>query len=392
MDSGAHTTLSVKMMSHVKLALVLLIAIVVLTVSYATYMLLQSEHGSSLQGEYFEVTDFNNRTVKVPSKVSRIVAIGPGMLRLVVYLNATNLVVGVEASEKEWSTLGRDYAMAYEDFLKKLPIIGVGGPRSPPDPERIRAVKPDLVIMHKLYAQMYDPDRLSREIGVPVIVLDYGKAGYLDINSIKQALRLLGKILHRESRAEELCKYIDQIVSDLKNRVKNVTAKPLVYVGAVSYKGKQPFTSSQSPFPPLMLLNTSSIIDEVSLKPGFVSIDFEYLLLKQPEVIFIDLNSIDIVISDFKKDPNKYCALKAFKKGNVYAILPFNYYHTNVATALADAYYIGKVLHSDQFADINPKEKANEIFEVFLGKPLYEEFVKEFNIGFDSLASVFKCG
>ena len=129
--------------------------------------------------DYITITDFANRTVKVPRGIKRIVAIDPGTLRLVAYLNAVDMVVGVEEIERR-STLGRDYAMAYGDVFKNLPVIGPGGPRSAPDPERIRSVKPDLVIMSRIYVSLYDPDRLSEEVGAPVIVVDYGVAGYLD--------------------------------------------------------------------------------------------------------------------------------------------------------------------------------------------------------------------
>lgn len=381
------------MAGKTKLALVLGIVLVILVIiiSYSAYVVVQPKQSSNTSSGYIEAVDFINRTVKVPNNVSRIVALGPGMLRLVTYLNATDLLVGVEASEQLWDPLGRDYAIAYAELFKKLPVVGLGGPRNPPDPEKIRSVSPDLVIVHKLYAQMYDPDRLSREVGTPVIVLDYGRAGYLDIDSIKKALKLLGEVLHREERADELCRYIDELISDLKKRTEGIKEKPSIYVGAVSYKGRQPFTSSQSPFPPLTLLNTSSIVDEVAVKPGLISVDFEYLLRKQPDIIFIDLNNLDIVAQDFKKDSSKYCALKAFREGRVCTILPFNYYHTNIATALADAYYIGKVLYPSKFADVDPVKKANEIFKVFLGKPLYDEFVRGYGIGFSNIANMFRC-
>ncbi|MEM0500654.1 MAG: iron ABC transporter substrate-binding protein, partial [Ignisphaera sp.] len=72
--------------------------------------------------------------------------------------------------------------------------------------------------------------------------------------------------------------------------------------------------------------------------------------------------------------------------------LPFNYYHTNIATALADTYYIGKVLYPEKFTDIDPVAKADEIFMAFLGKGLYEEFVKGFGRGFGQLGDLFNCG
>ena len=328
--------------------------------------------------------------MKVPKGIKRIVAIGPGTLRLVAYLNAVDMVVGVEEIERR-STLGRDYAMAYGDVFENLPVISPGGPRSAPDPERIRSVKPDLVIMSRTYVNLYDPDRLSEEVGAPVIVVDYGVAGYLDIEALKEALKLLGLVLGKTGRAEELCRFIDSVVRDLKSRTADIVEKPSVYVGAVSYKGKQPFTSSQARFPPLVLLNTNSVIDEVAERGGFVSVDFEYLLSKQPDVVFIDLNNIDVVLNDYRKDPAKYCALKAFREGRVYSLLPFNYYHTNIATALADAYYIGKVLYPNRFSDVDPIQKADEIYRAFLGRELYRDFVDGFGRGFGLLSDLFVC-
>ena len=39
----------------------------------------------------------------------------------------------------------------------------------------------------------------------------------------------------------------------------------------------------------------------------------------------------------------------------------------NLETALADAYYAAWVIYPEQFADIDPVEKAEEIFEMLLG-------------------------
>ncbi|MEM0322145.1 MAG: ABC transporter substrate-binding protein [Thermoprotei archaeon] len=336
------------------------------------------------------VVDFSNRTVEVPVNASRVVAIGPGVLRLVAYLGALDKIVGVEDAEKSWSPLGRDYAMAYGDVFKNLQVIGPGGPRNPHNPELLRSVKPDIVLMSRVYVDVYDPDRLSQEVGAPVVVIDYGVAGYLNVTEFKRAITLLGRILGREARAQELAKYIDGVVDDLAQRVRVAKVAPSVYVGAVSYKGAQPFTGTQGMFPPLQLLKTRSIVDELG-KKGFVNVDFEYILKKNPEYIFIDLNNLQTVLDDYKKDSAKYCALGAFKEGRVYALLPFNYYHTNVATALVDAYFMGKVLYPEQFKDVDPAKKADEIYRVFLGKPLYEEFVRGFGRGFGPLSDLFKC-
>jgi len=337
------------------------------------------------------VVDFANRTVTIPKKPERVVAIGPGALRLVAYLNATDLVVGVERSEQNWTTTGRDYAMALGlGWFKSKPAIGPGGPDKPPVPELILQVNPDLVIMSINYAT-YGPDKLQSEVGAPVIVVTYGTLGQIDVEALKRALLLLGKVLDREERARQLVAYIDSLVEDLGRRTANVTKRPSVYVGAISFKGGQPFTATQVPYPPLALLNTKSIADDLG-REGFVSVDFEYILKKDPDYVFIDEGNLQIVLQDFQKDRGKYCQLKAFREGRVYGLLPFNYYWTNIATAFADAYYMGKVLYPDRFADVDPVAKADEIFRAFLGKPLYGEYVKGGYPGFKPLADLFNCG
>uniref|UniRef100_A0A7C4BCX3 Iron ABC transporter substrate-binding protein n=1 Tax=Ignisphaera aggregans TaxID=334771 RepID=A0A7C4BCX3_9CREN len=340
---------------------------------------------------YVQIIDVLNRTVRIPRNLSRIVAIGPGALRLVTYINATHLLVGVEQLELK-SCVGRDYAMAFCELFSKLPVIGPGGPRSLPNPEMIMQVKPQLIVMYRGYASQYPPERLEAEVGVPVLVIDYGAPGYLQIDFLNKALALLGKALGKEERARQLIEYINSIEQDLQNRVKNIQNKPLIYIGAISYAGAQPFTASQARFAPLVLLNTSSIVDSLKPEGGYIQVDFEYLLEKQPDYIFIDENNLRVVLDDFSKNREQYCSLKAFREGRVYGVLPFNWYHTNIATALANAYFMGKVLYPEAFADVDPVQKANEIFEVFVGKPLYQEFVNGGYQGFANLSDVFKCG
>lgn len=371
-----------------------IITIVILSMA-ATYLLwsrtgLEEASPSTQTEQYVTITDFANRTLTLPNNISRIIAIGPGMLRLVAYLDAIDLVVGVERLEKT-SVVGRDYAMSFGEKFKELPEIGLGGPGKAPDPELILSVKPELVIMSSTYLAFYDPDELQNRVNATVIVLDYSPATSPDFKLFYKAIDTLGKALNKEKRAQELITYTKSVLADLSGRVEGInTTAVKVYVGAVSSKGAQPFTATQSPYPPLVWLKTPSIADTYGKVPGLLTIQFETLLKEQPDVIFIDENNLkSIVLPDFEKDPSKYLSLKAFKDGRVYGLLPFNYYHSNVAVALADAYYIGKVLYPEKFADIDPADKANEIFKGFVGKPIYDLFLKGGYEGFRNISELF---
>ena len=69
------------------------------------------------------------------------------------------------------------------------------------------------------------------------------------------------------------------------------------------------------------------------------------------------------------------------KEGKVYSQISFRSYATNLDTALADAYYAACVLYPEQFRDIDPVEKAGEIFETLVGADPYED-LKEAGYGF----------
>ena len=59
---------------------------------------------------------------------------------------------------------------------------------------------------------------------------------------------------------------------------------------------------------------------------GFLSLNVEVFFREQPEVVFIDEANLELVRGDHQKDPERYCMIKAFNDGRVYAVLPFNYY------------------------------------------------------------------
>ena len=67
------------------------------------------------------------------------------------------------------------------------------------------------------------------------------------------------------------------------------------------------------------------------------------------------------------------------------AQLPYNYYSTNIDTAIADAYFLGKVIYPEAFADIDPAAKADEIYTALLGVAIYEQMKENFG-GFGELS------
>ncbi|WP_292460946.1 iron ABC transporter substrate-binding protein [Methanothermococcus sp.] len=332
--------------------------------------------------EKTKITDMLGREVEVPKEVNKIVCVGPGCLRLITYLNATDKVVGVEDAEKKWSIYGRPYRIAHPE-LAKLPTIGQGGPNPKPNPEELIKVKPDVLLA--CYITEEQANDLQQKTGIPVVVLSYGQLATFNNEDLFDSIELAGKILDKEERAKEVVKFIKDCQTDLNERTKNISddKKPTVYVGGIGFKGIHGIDSTQCNYPPFMAVNAKNVVDELN-KEGHVFITKEQLLKWNPDIIFVDEGGIKLVREDYNKNPEYYNSLKAFKDGNVYGLLPYNYYTTNIGTALADAYYVGKVIYPDEFKDINPEQKADEIYTFLVGKPVYNT-MKEKLGGFEKL-------
>ena len=66
--------------------------------------------------------------------------------------------------------------------------------------------------------------------------------------------------------------------------------------------------------------------------------------------------------------------------------MPFNYYAANLEIALADAWYLGSVLYPEQFADVDPAAKFDEITQFLLGIDAYESIAAQYYGGFQAVS------
>ncbi|ASJ02042.1 hypothetical protein A3L09_01560 [Thermococcus profundus] len=331
------------------------------------------ETGTTSQ-KYLTVKDSLGRSVQVPPNVQRVVAIGPGALRLVVYLNASDMVVGVEDFEKKYP-YGRPYILAHPE-LKDLPSVGSGGPGKLPDVESLIRLKPDVIIA--VFISGEQADEIQEKTGIPVVVLSYGaRSGMENFNDpeLIESIQLAGKILHREERAKELVDFLNSVQEDLGKRAKGEKS-PRVYAGGIGHKGAHGIESTYGDYAPFEALNLTNIAS--SLGSGWKTVDKEWLLREDPDYLFIDEGGLKIILDDYGKNPDFYRALRAVKGGRVYGLLPFNFYNTNLGTAIADTYYIGKVVYPDRFADVDPVKKADEVYTFLVGKPVYEDMANQF--------------
>lgn len=326
------------------------------------------------------VVDQLGRTVSIPAKVQRIIPLG-GAARYVVYLQAFDLVVGVEAMEsRQPPSAGRPYNLAIRERAAKLPVVAEGR-QKPINYEAIAALKPDLLITAEL--DRGQADHLSKTTGTPVLVINYGGMGVLNLDSARDTITLLGVALAREKRAKELVEYIDSLRKEISSRTAT-PSKESAYIGAVSFKGAHGMTSTDSEYFPLTMARGVNLSSKLG-KKGHIFIDQEQLLVWNPSVIFIDAGGFSLVREEMKKQQSLYMRLNAARNNRIYVTMPYNNYHTNLELALANSWYVAKVLYPERFKDISPSVKADELCKVFNGAPCYGALKKEFG-GFGRLS------
>jgi iron complex transport system substrate-binding protein len=317
------------------------------------------------------------RTVEVPLNPDRIICLSSGTLRQICYLKKAEKVVGIEDFERT-RTATRPYMLANPDLLA-LPSVGPGGPGSinkEPDLEKVLEVKPHVIFIS--YMEADRADALQKKLGIPVVILTHGKFASFD-EMAYDSIRLAGRIMGANSRADEVIRLIEGLRTDLRARTRDIEegTKPTVYPGAVLYKGVQGIESTDAGYAPVEWVGAKNLAKQVA-QMGHLFVDKEIILRWDPEIIFLDAGGMIVVEQDIAKRPEFYKALKAFRNGKVYLVYPFIAYVTNICTALADAYAVGKTLFPERFTDVDLKTKANEIYSALLGKPVYEGMEKEF--------------
>ena len=352
-----------------------------------------TETGSAVvqDGQTTSITDGFGRTVTVPSPPESVVCSGSGGLRYLVYLQGQDLVIGVDSIEKEEQAMeGRPYALAYGSQFKDLPLIGEF--RGKDDPEKILGIGPQVIFKTGSTGTAYgtsagDADKLEAKTGIPVVAFPYGSLR----NDAEKAemyggLRTMGQTLGKQDRAEEVIAYIEATIADLEHRTGDIpeAEQKAVYVGGISYAGAHGIISTEPAYPPFLWVHAKNVA--AGLGTAHADVAKEALVDWDPESIFIDVGTIqmdsDGAIGELKTDPALQ-GLSAAKEGRVYGVLPYNFYSTNYETVFADAYFIGKTLYPDRFADVDPEEKADEIYTFFVDKPVFEDHNSQYrNLGF----------
>lgn len=332
------------------------------------------------------VTDALGRTVSVPQSPERVICSGSGALRLLVYLQAQDRIVAVDSAEDPKNDVralaARPYSLANPQF-SDLPIFGEF--RGIDSPELIAGLVPQPQLIFKVSPLSGPhPDVLTEKTGIPVIGLNYGNLTD-DRERFYATLRLMGRTLGKEDRANAVIDFFEGTLADLARRTEGIPegSGPSCYIGGVASRGTHGVTSTEPGYAPFLATRARNVAGgENSGKSEVIHIAKEKLIEWDPDILFIDANTTRSAdqanaLKQLESDP-ALSSLTAVREGRIWCVIPYNSYTINYDSVLANCYFVGKVLWPDRFADVDAAKKADEIYAFLVGKPVFQEMQDSF--------------
>ncbi|MEW4453360.1 ABC transporter substrate-binding protein [Bremerella sp. JC817] len=344
----------------------------------------QSEHPKT---NSLAVTDLAGREVIIPQPVERIVL----MRSLCLYELAT--VLGDETGSRlvGWdSSLKTGDRDAYDKFVERFPelaqVTELGDVlKDAVSAEAVLGLKPDLVIMNTYMRQRKSigVERLEAA-GVPILYLEFDDP----FRDPQRSIRLLGKVLGRQQRADEAADWVDAQLDEVLGH-EFPEDKPSIYMEAGTYGASQygnTFGRTQQG----AVSNWASVLDQLpcrNVADGAVSgmyglgvIRPEYLLTSDPEIVvvtgahwtsFPDSLRLGYLAEEkpaqaaLQAYSNRegWSELNAVKHRKVYGL------HTRFGshiTSFAAAQQLAKWIDPEKFAHLNPLDSLREFHEEFL--------------------------
>ncbi|MDO5846273.1 MAG: ABC transporter substrate-binding protein [Methanocorpusculum sp.] len=324
------------------------------------------------------VTDVFGRTVIVPANLTNVATAGSATARFMVYVDAQNAITSVDLGETRPSRLTyepRPFALANRQFITMPAITDAKTVL----PEQLLNLSPQLLILgSESAAGMAEADKITEKTGIPVVMIDETADLGTKRDRFDANIHLLAKLFGKEQRADEFLTYINETIADLNRRTKDIpdSAKPTVYIGGVAYSGAHGLTYTEPNYPPFQYVNIENAAAGTDKSTTLaVEIAKEKLLEWNPDIIFVDAATLrytaDLNAFESLSNDSLYSGMTAVKNNAVYTAIPYVWNGVNHESSLANAYYVGKVLFPEQFADIDPAKKTDEIYEHFVGKPVF---------------------
>lgn len=319
-----------------------------------------------------EFTDSTGRTVTVPYEVTKIAISGP-LSQVYILPLAGDMLVGVSTR----------YAEGTEMYLPKgvydKPEIGqLYGGKGEMDLEALLAAAPDVVIdigdAKKTIVE--DMDSLTKQTGIPFVHVD------ATVATAPDAYRMLGELVGRKDKAEELATYCQSILDRTTAMMAKVDAdgarKTILYCLGDTGTNVLAKGSFHAETVNTMADNLAVMSEVVSKGSGNES-DLEQIMLWNPDVIVFAPDSIYDTVGSM----DAWKSVGAIASGNYYKT-PYGPYGWLSSPPSVQRYlgllWLGELLYPE-YTDYDLQEEVTKYYKLFYGCDLTDEMYQNLMVG-----------
>ena len=320
------------------------------------------------------VLDYDDRVVTVPKPIERLITRAPDDARLTIALGAGDKLVASESSVKSclcptnWGEYTEGCMDCYFEILDgRLPDLPETSTRFTIDYELMASLDPDVIFTTG------DADLFENKVGCPCVTFGYVTNEY-NYDGLYGQIELMGYVLGKRDGADDLIDFIESKVDMVRSVTDNIdeSDKPTVYFaprgcskGFYDPSEGRDFTRTVSLYEPLDIAGGMNVArDEPT---GNLNVGIEQIIAWNPEYILVSCSSAeDKDAIEMIMDSDDLKTVSAVQNNKVYnCFYPYCRGHPP-DRSLFNMMYMAKLLHPDEFEDLDLEKECNEIFEAFL--------------------------
>ena len=333
----------------------MLIVAIVLIASVAAIALYNNDKNDS----GMTVTDMRGREVTVPYDVDRIVCLSAGSLRLVEYMGAVDMVVGIDNDD---STVNERYYKA--TYRIAHDVTGITNVGSEENYKAIIGTGAQLIISSKTSVDALND--LQEKTGISTIGINAEGSNTVGGDVFNKNIELLGKVLGKEKRAKELIDGVASMITEITG-MRDASTKVTdtkCYIGGMFYYKEGGLYRTSGNFQQFTLTGVTNVMKDMNNGNPYTT-DVKEVVKANPDYMFIDNMTMDTSSKEtFKNDRSILEDVTAVKEGNLYSLFVEKYYGTNWESELMNSYYIGNLIDPTAFS-YDVKEKMNAVLKLF---------------------------
>lgn len=260
---------------------------------------------------YATITDDLGRTVTLTEKPKRIIVLSSSLL---------TIVDGVDGD-----IVGRSTATAQDNVLpERYKEVADVGPVYGINMEKVLALQPDLIFINKNQHEKWLP--LFEENHIPAIAIS--TKSYDDV---KKALRIVGKVYHKDDVAEKKIAQMDEKIATLTKQVpKEPIRIAIIHATPSQVTLELPSSIAGSMATQLGFQNIAAEkMNSSTLSGERIPYSMEVLVQQNPDIIYITSmgakEKIDNSLRKHVENDPAWSMLKAVKEKRVYVLPQYGY-------------------------------------------------------------------